>query len=193
MDSFMNPEGANLHPASGQSSVVHNASDAAEMVAVGMRNDHRHYRSLAEFLVHELECGTRGFFDRQWVNNDPTGIALDEGDVGEVEAAHLVDARYNFKQTIFHVEQGLALQRRMDAVVVLPVQKEVPFIYIPGDFTLVVHDLAEGWGSDKSALGFLEVLLVSKGQNTPLLLLRLDCELRRRLSLRIEMLRLLRD
>ena len=80
-------------------SVIHHTSDTAEMVAMGVRNDHRHDRAFAELLIDEVERGPRRFFDGQRVNHDPAGIALDERDVREVEAAHLVDARDDLKQS----------------------------------------------------------------------------------------------
>ena len=81
----------------------------------------------------------------------------------------------------------------MDAVVVLSAEKEIPVIHVPSDATLVIHDLAVSRHSDEAAFGFLEVLLVREGQDSPLLLLCLDREPRRHFSLRIKVLWLLRD
>ena len=77
--------------AAGDVGLVDHAAHAAEVVDVRVRVDDADHRPLAELLVDELERRARGFLGGQRVEHDPAGIALDEADVGQVEAAHLVD------------------------------------------------------------------------------------------------------
>jgi hypothetical protein len=46
------------------------------------------------------------FLGYQRVKNDPAGLAPDEGYVGEVEAADLVDARNHFVEPVIVVQYG---------------------------------------------------------------------------------------
>ena len=113
---------------------VHHAAHAAEVIDVGMRIDDADNRPLAEFFVDELECRAGGFLGRQRVEHDPAGIALDEGDVGEVEAAHLIDlARHHFVETVGHIQHGLALQRGVNALEVLALQQPLVAAHVPGN------------------------------------------------------------
>lgn len=183
----------NLNLFCGERGIIDDAANTAEVVAVGMRNDDGDDGPLAKLLIDEFKRGTCRFLDRQWIDHDPTCIALDEGYVREIEAANLIDARNNLEQAVLHVEQSLTLQGWVDAVELHPLKQEVPVVHVPGHIAFIIHDLTERRGSDEAALGFLKVPLVSEGQKLALLLLRLDRVLRRHLSLRTEMLWLLRD
>jgi hypothetical protein len=46
----------------------------------------------------------------QGVKDDPAGLAPDEGDVGEVKPADLIDARDHLVESVVVVENGLAEQ-----------------------------------------------------------------------------------
>ena len=100
-----------LHLAALHVSFVHHAAHAAEVVDVGMGVDDAHDRTLAELLVDEFERRPGGFLGRQRIEDDPAGIALDEANVGQIIAAHLVDlAGHDLVQAEGHVQDGLALQ-----------------------------------------------------------------------------------
>ena len=72
--------------------LVDDAAHAAVVIDMGVAVDNGDDRLLAEFLGDEIERGLRGLRRDQRVDDDPAGVALDEGDVGQVIAAHLVDA-----------------------------------------------------------------------------------------------------
>jgi len=142
---------------------------------------------LAQPLVDELERGTGRLSGGQRVEDDPAGVALDEADVGEVEAAHLVDAvRHHFIQAVGHVEHGLALQRGVDGREVLAREQPLVARHVPGDVARVSHDLHVRRLGDEALLRFVEVALVAEGQLGVEPVADLEREGRRRLALRIE-------
>jgi len=67
--------------------LVDDAAHAAPVVAMRMRIDHGHDRELAEMFVDQLQRCPGGLLGGQGVEDDPAGFALDERDVGQVEAA----------------------------------------------------------------------------------------------------------
>jgi hypothetical protein len=147
-------------------------------------------RSRAQRVVDQLERGGGRLLRRQHVEHDPAGVALDEADVGQVEATHLPDAaRHDLVQAVGHVEHGQALQRWVDAVELLVTQQEIVAAHVPGDVAGLGHDLPVGRRRDESALRFLEVAPVLERQGGALAILQLDRVLRRGLSLGMEVLR----
>mgnify|MGYP006899958509 CR=1 FL=1 len=65
---------------------------AAEVVDVGVGVDHGPDRPVAAVRAVQPQRGRGGFGADQRVDDDDAGVALDEGDVGQVQAAYLVDA-----------------------------------------------------------------------------------------------------
>ena len=148
--------------------LVHDTAHAGPVVHVRMRVHDAHHRALAELLVDQLERGAGGFLGGQRVEHDPAGVALDEADVGEVEAAHLVDAaRHHLVEAVAHVQDGLALQRRVDALEVLAGQQPLVALHVPGDVAGVGHDLLVRRRGDEALLRLVEIALVVEGQLRP--------------------------
>ena len=169
--------------------LVDHATHAAEMVAVGVRVHDADHRALAELLVDESQRRTRGFGGGQRIENDPAGVALDEADVGQVEAAHLVNAsRHDFEQAPIHVEHGLALQRRVDAGEVLVLQQPLVAAHVPGDVARIGHDLFIRRLGDEAFFRFVKVALVGERQRRDQALAHFQRVRRRRLALGVEML-----
>ena len=79
-------------------------------------------------------------------------VATDECHVRQIEPANLVDAVSDLVQPVVHVENGLTLQRRVDAVVVMPVEEPVVATHVPGNVPCVGHDPVELRSSDQAAL-----------------------------------------
>ncbi len=73
------------------------ALDAAEVVDVAVAVDDRAHRSLAAMAAVEFERRRGALHRDQRVDHDHAAPALDERDVGEVIAAHLVDARHDLE------------------------------------------------------------------------------------------------
>ncbi len=126
----------------------------------------------------------------QRVEDDPARVALDEADVGEVVAAHLVDAtRHHLVEAVSHVEHGLALQRGMDAREVLAREQPLVAAHVPGDVARVGHDLLVRRLGDEALLRFVEVALVAERQLGLEAVADLERESRRWLALRIKVRR----
>ncbi|MNE20256.1 hypothetical protein D3C80_1133650 [compost metagenome] len=173
---------------------IDDPTDATEVVDVGMGNDHRHHRALAEFVVDKVQCRLGGFLGGQGVEDDPARIALDERDVGQVKTAHLVNlVGHDLVQPIGHVQHGLALQGWVDAVVVLVLQQIVVAAHVPGNVTGLGHDLFVGRGGDEAFLGFFEVALVFERQRLAHTVLQFDGVGGGRFTLGIEVLALHRS
>ncbi|MNR13200.1 hypothetical protein D3C85_1295950 [compost metagenome] len=84
-------------------SFIDDAFDAAIMVDMTVVVDHRQHRLFRAMRVVEIECGTRGFGGHQGVDDDESGLAFDDGHVGQVDAADLIEALRDLVQTVRHV------------------------------------------------------------------------------------------
>ena len=144
---------------------VDDAAHAAPVVGMRVRIDHgRDRQALADVLLEQLPRRADRFRGHQRVEHDPAGLAPDEGDVGQVEAADLIDARDHLVEPVVVVQYGLAEQRGMNAVeFVLLLQKLEP-LHVPGDMAGVRHDLEVFHGSNKPLLLLLEISLVGERQ-----------------------------
>ena len=95
------------------SSCVDDTLHAAEVVDVAVRVDHRHDRPVAAVLAVERERGGGGLGRDQRIDDDQPRVALDERDVREVEAAHLVDAVGDLEQAVVGDELRLPPEARV--------------------------------------------------------------------------------
>ena len=133
---------------------------AAEVVDVAVGEHDRGNRLVAEVFAGEGQRGGGRLPAGQGVDDDPARPALDQGHVGEVEAAQLPDAVGHLEQADVVVEQGLAPEagvhrgrcRALD---------EIEGGEIPDDVAGFVPDLAAGRG-DEAALGVGEGRRIGK-------------------------------
>ena len=84
--------------------------DPTEVVGVRMRVDHCGHWKLFDMLVDEPECCVRREFAGERINNDPTLVAPNERDVGDVVAAHLPHTGNHLKQTVVCIQRGVPPQ-----------------------------------------------------------------------------------
>jgi hypothetical protein len=71
----------------------HDAAHPAPVVGMRVGINHgRDWKALADMLLEKLPRCARHLRLHQPIHHDPTGLAPDEGDVGDIETAHLVDA-----------------------------------------------------------------------------------------------------
>ena len=167
--------------------LVDDAAHAAPVVAVRVRVDHRRDRqALADVLLEQLHRGARRFRGGQRVDDDPAGLAAHERDVGEVEAADLVDAGDHLVQPVVHVERGDAVERRVDRVEPLLLQQELVALHVPRDMAGVGLDLELRHRRDEAALLLVEVARVAERQRGARAFEHVQRELRRRLALQVE-------
>jgi hypothetical protein len=87
--------------------------------------DHCDYRAFTQVAVRKIECGTRRWFNGQWVDHNPARIARYERDIRDVIAPHLPNAFSHLEQSMGSVQLRLAPQARVNRVRVLPVVDEV--------------------------------------------------------------------
>jgi hypothetical protein len=93
-------------------------------------------------LCDEVEGGLRRLSGDQRIEHDPASIALDERDVGQVIAAHLIDAVGDLEQPVVHVELGVAPEARIDRIRRRLVRTDVGLVLlqVPDDVALGVPD-----------------------------------------------------
>ncbi|MNN68297.1 hypothetical protein D3C81_1839960 [compost metagenome] len=127
---------------------------------------------LADQLVGRLGGGRRG----QRVDDDPAGLALDEGDVGQIEATHLVDTVTDLVQTVLEVEQRLSLQARVDGFERLAGIEELVAAQLPGNGAVVVLDHQVFRALDQAFLDTIKVGAIAERKACLDLLLGLDGE-----------------
>ena len=152
-------------------SFINYATNATEMVGMGMGDHHPRHRPGPQLFIDKAQGRPGCFLTGEGIKHDPTFIALDEGDIGQVEAPHLVDlARHHLIEAIGHVQQGLALEGGMNALEILALQQPVVAAHVPGHPAIVPQDLSVGRGGHKTPLGLLQIPLVGKGQAALLLL-----------------------
>ena len=144
--------------------LVDDAAHAAEMVDVGVAVDHRRHGLAAAMLPVELEAGARDLRGDQRIDDDEAAVALDDRHVGDVEAAHLVDAVGDLEQAVVHVEPGLAPQAGVDRVGGLLGGEEGVVLERVDDAAVGVAELDLGQRGDEAARGVLEVGAVAEGQ-----------------------------
>ena len=167
--------------------LIHDASHARPVVHVCMRIDDAHDRTLAELFVDQFERRPRRLLRGQRVEHDPAGVALDEADVREIEAAHLVDAaRHHLVQPVTHVEHRLPLQRGMNAREILAGQQPLVALHVPGHVPRIGLDLLVRGCSDEATCRFVEVPLVVERQLGLQAVAQFERERRRWLALRVE-------
>ena len=84
------------------------------MIAVGVRVKHRRDRPRPAMLAVQLQPRAGTFDGGQRVDHDHAGLALDQGHVGEIETADLVDAVADLEQAVVHVQLRLPPKARID-------------------------------------------------------------------------------
>ena len=99
--------------AAGQRLLIEHAARAAPMVGMGVGEDDGRHRPLAAMLEIQRHRGARAFDRGQRIHHDDAAVALDQRHVGDVEAAHLIDAGHDFEQPVVHVEPRLPPQARI--------------------------------------------------------------------------------
>ena len=91
------------------------AQYTAEMIDMAVGKDDGHHGAVGEVLHGKGQGGGGGFPGGEGIDDDPTGCACDEGHVGEIETAQLVDAGGDFEQTVDVVQLRLTPQTGIDA------------------------------------------------------------------------------
>ena len=143
----------------------HHAGDAAEMIDVGVRDDDGLDREMAEVLFDELHGGLAALHAHQRVKDDPARIALDDGKVGHVVAANLINAVGHLKKPVYMVVFGVLPQARIHAVgCFLVVIQKREGILTPNNPSVLVLQLQRFRCVNQTAYSKLIFLLVAEIQ-----------------------------
>jgi hypothetical protein len=139
--------------------VGQDAVHAAEVIAVRVGVDDRRHRAVAAVLSVQAECRGRAFDRDQRVDDDHAGVALDERDVREVEAANLVDPVGDLEQALLTAELTLPPQTRVNRFWAIAV-KEAVGVGVPHHPAVGRRHRTGRQRCDEVAAGVLEVLPV---------------------------------
>ena len=139
----------------------HHAEDAAEVVGVGVGDDHGPDGVLAQILFNQLHGRLAAFHAHQRVKDDPARVALDDGEVRHVVAAHLIDALADLKQAVGMVVSRVFPQAGVHAVrrFLVFIQKGVGRL-APDDASVLIHELQRLRSGDQAARRKFIFLLV---------------------------------
>ena len=91
----------------------------------------------SEPVFHQRFCCLHIFFAHQDIKNDPAVVGADEGRIGHIKAAHLIDAVTYFKQTGFGVELGIPPQAGVDRIRRIAIQIAIA-LQIPRRCSVIV-------------------------------------------------------
>ena len=142
------------HAPGGHLDRIDDAARAAVVIAVAVRVDYRRDRTLRPVREVQVERRLRRPHRAERVDHDHAGRAFDEGDVGQREAAHLVDTGHDLEQAVDGVEPRQPPQARVYRVGRgLGVEEGV-----------ASRPLGFGKRSDETAARVVEVLPVAEGQ-----------------------------
>ena len=106
--SSMNPSGRDdLHAPGPDIGLVDHPAHAAVVIGVAVGVDDRGDRPPAAVLEIEVEARARRLGRDQRIDDDQAALAFDDGHVGDVEAADLIDPVGDLEEPVVHVETGL--------------------------------------------------------------------------------------
>lgn len=148
------------------------AQHAPEMIDVAVGVDDRGDGALtAAVPAIERQRGGGDLGGDQRIDDDDAGVALDEGDVGDVEATDLVDTVDDFVETLLGRQLGLPPQGGMHRCRGLTGEKAVAVV--------IPHHAAVGGGDDtrlqrgdEPAVGVLEIRCVPERQRRQMCVVR---------------------
>ena len=137
--------------------------DTTEMVDMAVREDDGGYRPGPEFALDERQRRLCRFDRCQRIDDDPSGLTLDNRHVGQIVAADLVDARNDLVEAMFGIQTGLPPQAGMNRVRrVFPVE-EVIVGGSPDRTPVSIADIQVGVACDKTALHQRPVFIINQG------------------------------
>src|SRR5262249_3531998 len=133
--------------------------DTAPVVGVCMGVDDGDDRSSWTMLIVQVQRGLRGFHREKGVDHDQSRIAFQNGHVGKVDAANLINPVDDLEQPVLMVELRLPPEAGIDRVGRRFVEERI--ILLAPDHT-PVRSGYEGVGqrSDEAARGILKVVLL---------------------------------
>ena len=155
----------------GQGGISHilrrdHATDAAEVIRVGMGNDDRLDGIAAEVLLDQLHRRLSRLRAHGAIEHDPAGVALDDRQVRHVIAAHLIDARAYLEQAVGVVVAGVLPQAGVDGVgSLLVIIQEAVRRLAPDHVALSVRQLQHLRRVDQPAHGVVVLAGISKVQH----------------------------
>lgn len=126
-----------------------------------MRVDHRDYWSITTVFPVQREPGSSGFPGDQWIDDDDSGISLDQRHVRQIKSANLIDRIRHRKESLLGDQLRLTPQARIDrwrAVLV----KEGVGIVVPQDFPVRIGNQPRIERGDETPLRLGEVGVVGE-------------------------------
>src|SRR5579883_2897021 len=135
------------------------------MIGMGVGEDHRRNGTHATIPEIELHRGPRAFDRGQRIHHDDALVALDQRHVGDVEPAHLIDARHHLEQAMMHIEARLAPKAGVHRRRRLSLRQEAVRFEAPDHPALRRDYLRVVNGADKAARGIREIGGIAERQS----------------------------
>ncbi|MBE1460502.1 hypothetical protein H4W79_004716 [Nocardiopsis terrae] len=152
-------------PAGGDVGLVHDPEHSAEVVQVRVGVDDGGDRPVGAVLAVQRQAGCGDLLGHQRVDDDDALAPLDEGHVGQVHAADLVNALDDLEQAVDRGQPALPPQVGVDG----PgggfgaVEEEGEVAQVPDGLALFVGDALRA-GGDEAPVGVVEVGGVVRGR-----------------------------
>jgi len=127
-------------------------------VNVTVREHQCRHRLVAQLLASKSHGRGSTLAAGQGIHHDPAGFAFNQGDVGNVKTAQLINAIGDFEQANLGVEPRVAPQAGVDRIGRLPGHKLVG-IKVMQDTAIVRHDLTFG-ARHEATFGIFKILRV---------------------------------
>ncbi|MNQ76954.1 hypothetical protein D3C85_918060 [compost metagenome] len=143
--------------------LVDHAAHTAEMIDVAVAVNHRDHGFARTVAVVQLKTCFRGLGDVKRVDDDQAIVTFDDGHVGQVDAAYLVDLVGDLEQAGIGIELRQAPQAGVHGVRGLLLLEEIVLMRIPHRIAIGILDLALE-GGDQPAASVLIVGTILKRQ-----------------------------
>ena len=155
-------DGAGIHLSLGG-----NTQNATEVIDMTMGVDHRDDRPVATVLPIQRQCRGRRLGADQRVDDDKSGIALDESDIRQVKSADLIYAFDHFVETLFGSERRLPPETGVNTRRGIVAQKRVGVV-VPDHPAVGCGDDTGIQSRDEAAVGVGEVGGIGERQQSAL-------------------------
>ena len=120
------------------------------MIGMAVRKDQRRNFLIAQMLARKRHGHRRSFLSREGINHNPSGLALNEGDVGQIKPTQLPNSFCDLEQTYLIVQGGLTPQTWIDRCRRVALNKGKR-IKVPNDLAFGIFHLPCGCGNEASS------------------------------------------
>ena len=138
------------------------------MVHMAVCINHRHHRPLWPVLVIQGQRRSGHLGRRERVNDDQSGVTFQNGHVGQIHAANLVNTVTDLEQAGDHIEAGMSPQTGVHTVGRLLMSQETIGLQVPDRAAVGAQNTFGRQGCDQSPTRIVKRTVIVQGQMQPL-------------------------